>query len=484
LLEFSSVSSCLILLTNIFATAFDSQVLIINMSKNIKLKRGFDINLVGKPEKKLVDLSQPETVAIKPTDFHHVTRPKLLVAEGDNVKAGTPIFYEKTMEEVMFCSPVSGEVVEIKRGAKRKILEIRILADKEVDSLKFTKYSSSDIANLSREDVVKHMVAHGAWPQVIQRPYGVVANPSQTPKSIFVSGFDSHPNAPDTAFLLQGNEAHFQTGLSILSKLTDGDVNLGLDNNAEVAQVFANVQGVKVNRFSGPHPAGNVGVQIHHIDPIGKGDLIWTVSPYGVAQIGKLFGEGIFDASKIIAITGSEVKSPAYVRMYTGACANKLAEEMVKEGNNRIISGNVLTGQAVGREGYLGYYDNQVSVIPEGDYEELFGWILPSTKKLSFHRTLGMLSFLNKNKEYTVDTNLHGEHRNFVITGTFEQVMPMDVLPMYLFKAIMTEDYEGMEALGILEVIEEDVALCEFIDVSKNELQSVLREGIELVRNS
>jgi Na+-transporting NADH:ubiquinone oxidoreductase subunit A len=454
------------------------------MSKNIKLKRGFDINLVGKPEKKLADLSQTETVALKPTDFHHVTRPKLLVAEGDNVKAGSPIFYEKTMEEVMFCSPVSGEIVEIKRGAKRKILEIRILADKEIDSLSFKKHSSSDISNLSREEVVKHMSSSGVWPQVIQRPYGIVANPTQSPKSIFVSGFDSHPNAPDTAFILKGNEAHFQTGLTVLAKLTDGDVNLGISGNAEVAPLFANASGVTVNRFTGPHPAGNVGVQIHHIDPIGKGDLVWTVSPYGVAQIGKLFTEGVLDASKIVAVTGSEVKNPSYVKMYTGACANKLAEEMVNGGHNRIISGNVLTGTAIGADGYLGFYDNQVSVIPEGDYEELFGWILPSTKKLSFHRTLGMLSFLNPKKEYTVDTNQHGEHRNFVVTGTFEQVMPMDVLPMYLFKAIMTEDYEGMEALGIFELIEEDVALCEFIDVSKNELQSVLREGIELVRNS
>ena len=454
------------------------------MSKNIKLKRGFNINIVGKSEKKLADLTQPDTVAIKPTDFHNVVRPKLLVAEGDNVKAGTPLFYEKSMEEVMFCSPVSGEVVEIKRGAKRKILEIRILADKEVDSLKFTKYSSSEITGLSREDVVKHMTTHGVWPQVIQRPFGIIANPAQTPKSIFVSGFDSHPNAPDTAFILQGNESNFHAGLSVLSKLTEGSVHLNLDANAEVAQVFSNVQGVTVNKFSGPHPAGNVGVQIHHIDPIGKGDLVWTVSPYGVAQIGKLFSEGVFDASKLVAVTGSEIRNPSYVKMYTGSCMNKLAEEMVKEGHNRIISGNVLTGTAVGADGYLGYYDNQVSVIPEGDYEELFGWILPSTKKLSFHRTFGMLSFLNKKKEYIVDTNQHGEHRNFVVTGTFEQVMPMDILPMYLFKAIMTEDYEGMEALGIFELIEEDVALCEFIDVSKNELQSVLREGIELVRNS
>ncbi|MEQ9229934.1 MAG: NADH:ubiquinone reductase (Na(+)-transporting) subunit A, partial [Cyclobacteriaceae bacterium] len=311
------------------------------MSKNIKLKRGFDINIVGKPEKKITDIPQPETFAIKPTDFPHVAFPKLLVKEGDNVKMGSPVFFEKTMEDVMFCSPVSGEIVEIKRGAKRKLLEIKILADKEIESETFTKFSSSDINNLSRADVVSHMAKHGVWPQIIQRPYGIVADPATTPKAIFVSAFDTHPHAPDVQFILQDKVAHFQTGLSILRKLTEGTVHLGLDANAEVSPLFANLDGVQVNKFSGPHPAGNVGVQIHHTDPINKGDLVWTASPYGVAQIGKLFSEGVFDSSKIVAVTGSEVKEPAYVRMYSGACLNKVVEGMVNAGNNRTISGNV-----------------------------------------------------------------------------------------------------------------------------------------------
>jgi len=454
------------------------------MSKNIKLKRGFDINLVGKAEKKFTELAQPETFAIKPTDFPHIIGPKLLVAEGDTVKAGSPLFYEKSMETVMFCAPVSGEIVEIKRGAKRKLLEIKILADKQVESAQFKKYSASDLNGIGREEVISHISAHGAWPQIIQRPYGIVANPATTPKAIFISGFDSHPNAPHTAFLLQDKESYFQTGLTVLSKLTDGDIHLTLNAKEEVPSVFGSVSGIKVNKISGPHPAGNVGVQIHHILPIGKGDLIWTVSPYGVAQIGKLFSEGVYDASKIVAVTGSEVNEPSYIRTYIGACTSKVAEGMIKSGRNRVISGNVLTGEAVGRDGYMGYYHNQISVIPEGDYEEFFGWLAPSAKKLSFYRTLGMFSFLNRKQQHIVDTNQHGEHRNFVVTGAFEEVMPMDILPMYLFKAIMAEDYENMEALGIFELVEEDVALCEFIDVSKHPLQEILREGIELVRNS
>ncbi len=454
------------------------------MSKTIKLKRGFNINIVGAPEPKITEVAQPETFALKPTDFHHITMPKFLAKEGDNVKAGTPIFFEKTMEQVRFCSPVSGEIVEIKRGAKRKVLEVKILADKTIEHESFKSYSASELQGLSREETVAHLTEHGAWPQIVQRPFGIVANPEDQPKAIFVSGFDSHPNAPEIGYALAGREEHVKVGMEVLKKLTDGTVHLGLHTEQEVPSVFTGLDGVQVNKFSGPHPAGNVGVQIHHIDPINKGEIVWTVSPYGVAQIGQLFSEGILDCSRTIAITGSEVKEPSYVKTYQGACMNKIMESMVGPGNNRVVSGNVLTGESVGPEGYLGFYAGQVSVLPEGDYEELLGWILPSTEKLSFHKTFGLLSFLNRSKPRKVDTNMHGEHRNFVQTGELEKVLPMDVLPMYLFKAIMTEDYENMEALGIFELVEEDVALCEFIDVSKHSLQEVLREGIEMVRTS
>lgn len=452
------------------------------MSKPIKLKRGFNVNIVGQAEKKIADVAQPETFAVKPPNFHHIAGPKLLKKEGDNVKAGTPLFYEKSMEKVMFCSPVSGEVVEIVRGAKRRLLEVKILADKEIEHESYRTYSASDISGLSRDEIVDHMCECGVWPQLVQRPFGVTPNPEDKPLAIFISGFDTNPNAADIPYILQGKEGHFKSGLEVLKKLTDGTVHLGL--NGEVPGVFSGLEGVQTNNFMGAHPAGNVGVHIHHIDPINKGDLIWTVSPYGVAQIGQLFTEGVLDSSKVVAVTGSEVSDPSYVKTYNGACLNKIIEQMVEAGNNRVVSGNVLTGESVGKDGYLGYFDHQVSVVPEGDEEEFLGWILPSAKKLSFHKTFGLLSFLTPNKPRVVDTNTHGEHRNFVMTGAFEKVLPMDILPMYLFKAIMTEDYEGMEALGIYEVIEEDVALCEFIDVSKHSLQNILREGIEMVRTS
>lgn len=452
------------------------------MSQTIKLKKGFDINLTGKAERKEKQITQPDTFAIKPTDFVGVSRPKLLVKEGDNVKAGSPVFFERNVEDILFTSPVSGEVVEIKRGEKRKVLEVKILADKEIEFEKFKKHSASDITNLSKEEVLDLLKKSGAWSNVIQRPYGCVANPEDAPKAIFISGFDSHPLAPDYSFTLQGEEQNFQAGVDVLKKLTAGTVHLNIDGKAEISQIFSQTKNVQLNTVVGPHPAGNVGIQIHHIDPVSKGDIVWTVNPVGVAQIGKLFLEGIYDTSRLVALTGSQIKDRAYVRTYTGACLDKLLADNVDGENNRFISGNVLTGESIGANGYLGHYHQQVTVIPEGDEEEFMGWILPSTKKLSFHKAFGLLSFLGGKKEFNVDTNTHGEHRNFVVTGAFEEVLPMDVLPMYLFKAIMAEDYDDMESLGIYELVEEDVALCEFIDVSKNPLQEILREGIDLIK--
>ena len=452
------------------------------MPHTIKFKKGFDINIVGKPERKVIEVEQPETFALKPTDFKGMDFPKMMVKEGETVKAGTPILFDKSAEDIKYCSPVSGEVAEIVRGAKRKILEIRILADKKVAFESFKKHSVSDISSLSRENAVEQMTSGGVWPNIIQRPFGVVANSAANPKAIFISGFDSHPLAPDLNYQVEGEEQSFQAGITILKKLTDGKVHLTLRNGGEIAQAFSQTTDVELNKVSGPHPAGNVGTHIHHIDPINKGDVVWAIDPIGVIQIGRLFLEGKYDTSRLIALTGSEVESPAYVKTYSGACIGKILASSVSGSNLRYISGNVLTGEAVAKDGYLGFYHHQITVIPEGDQEEFMGWLLPSTNKLSFHKAFGLLG--SPKKEYVVNTNTYGEHRNFTITGAFEKIMPMDILPAYLFKSIIANDYDEMEALGIYELIEEDVALCEFIDVSKNEIQKILRDGIELIRNS
>ncbi len=455
------------------------------MSHTIKLKKGFNINLAGKAEEKLTECDQPETFALKPTDFIGIQRPKVMVSVGDTVKAGTPLLFCKTMEEVKYCAPVSGEVVDIKRGDKRKLLEIKILADKEMVWEDFKKFSVSNIPKIEKEEAKEIMVNSGVWPNIIQRPYGIVANPEDTPKSIFISTFDTHPLAPNYDFILNGEENYFQAGVDILKKFTSGKVNVGINGIAEVSPVFSHTKNAELFKVSGKHPAGNVGVHIHHIDPIAKGDLVWTVNPYGVVQIGKLFLEGKYDASKIIALTGSEVKKPAYYKTFTGACINKFIEQNTSDRELRFISGNVLNGEKIRSDGYIGFYHQQITVIPEGHHSEFLGWLLPTTKKLSFHKSFGLLSYLNNNnKEYVIDTNMKGEHRAFVQTGVFERVTPMDILPTYLIKAIMAEDYDEMEALGIYEMIEEDIALCEFVDVSKNNLQKILREGLDLIKNS
>jgi Na+-transporting NADH:ubiquinone oxidoreductase subunit A len=319
---------------------------------------------------------------------------------------------------------------------------------------------------------------------LIQRPFGVVADPAETPKSIFISGFDSHPLAPDYNFLFRGQEQYFQAGIDILRKFTSGPIHLNVHSKREIGTIFSQAQGVELNKFSGPHPSGCVGVQIHHIDPLGKSDVIWTINPYGVIQIGKLFLNGVYDASKTIAVAGSEVKEPQYFRTYTGAGVKKFLYNNLKQQHVRIVSGNVLTGTQIGMDDHIGFYDQLVSVIPEGDQYEFLGWITHSADKLSLSRAWGLFSFLNYNKEYRLDSNTKGEPRAFVQTGVFEKVTPMDVLPTHLLKAIIAEDYDEMEALGIYEVIEEDLALCEFVDVSKHNVQAILREGIDLIQNS
>ncbi len=330
----------------------------------------------------------------------------------------------------------------------------------------------------------ENMLAGGVWPCIIQRPFGVIAHPEEQPKAIFISAFDSHPLAPDYNFIFKDQDQYFQAGIDVLKKLTPGLVHLNIDGGSEVSQLYAHTKGVELNKFSGPHPAGNVGVQIHHLDPISKGEVVWTLKPQGVVMIGKLFLEGKYDASTIVALTGDKVEKPQYYKTFVGAGVEGIVSGNLKEGKNRIISGNVLTGEKVDEKGHVGFFDHQVTVITEGDYAAPFGWVLPTASKPSFSRALGILSFLTPQKEFAVDTNTNGEERAFVQTGVFEKVTPMDILPTYLLKAILAEDFDEMEELGIYEIVEEDLALCEFVDVSKHNVQSIVREGLELIQLS
>ncbi|HMM11266.1 MAG TPA: Na(+)-translocating NADH-quinone reductase subunit A [Bacteroidales bacterium] len=445
------------------------------MSNVIKITKGLNINLTGEAEK-VIHNHISDVYALKPTDFIGVF-PRLLVKEGDEVKAGTPLFLDKYREDIVFTSPVSGKVKEIKRGAKRVLLEVKIESDGKFESLKF---GSGNPLDLGREAVIEKLLKSGLWTMIRQRPYSVVANPKDKPKSIFISTFDTSPLAPDNDFIVHGQGEAFQAGLDALSVLTSGKVHLNIDANATHSKVFTNSKRVQINQFSGPHPAGNVGVQINKLDPINKGEVIWYLYPQDVINIGKLFLTGEYDSGRIIALTGSEVLRPAYYKTHIGASIEGLVKGNVAEGNKRFISGNVLTGTRIELDGFVSFQHTHVTVIPEGDYYEFLGWALPGFNKFSISRTFP--GFLFPKKKYRLDTNLHGGERAFVMTGQFEKVFPMDIYPMQLIKAIMVEDIDLMENLGIYEVDEEDFALCEVIDTSKTNIQEIVRRGLNLMR--
>lgn len=447
------------------------------MSKTITLRKGLDINLQGKADETLQQAALAEEYALSPLDFEGVT-PKLLVKEGEQVKAGSPLFFNKYNQRVIFTSPVSGTVAAVNRGEKRKILSLTITPDAQQTYQEFQKL---DLKSASREDVVELLLSAGLWPMLIQRPYGIIADPKDTPKAIFVSGFDSAPLAPDYNFALRGEEKNLQAGFEVLRKLTDGKVHLSLRAKQEGQMVT--MQGVEQHSFSGKHPVGNVGVQIHHIAPINKGEIVWTVNLQDVAVIGRLVNEGKVDMTRVIAVAGSEIEKPHYLRVIAGAKMTSILDKQIKtqkEGDKvRIISGNVLTGVKSSLEGHLGFYANMVTVIPEGDKYELFGWIAPRFKKFSVSRSY--FSWLCPKKAYKLDTNLNGGERPFVVTGLYEQYLPMDIYPMYLLKACLAGDIDKMESLGIYEVTEEDFALCEFVDPSKINIQQIIRDGINLM---
>ncbi|GAA4833867.1 Na(+)-translocating NADH-quinone reductase subunit A [Algivirga pacifica] len=447
------------------------------MSVNIKLKKGFDIKLEGAANLSVASVDQPETFAVKPSSFVGFQRPKMLVKEGDVVKAGDPLFFDRKQEGVMYTAPVSGEVVAINRGAQRRLLEVVILKDKDIEYREFPKVS---VDSLIKEDAKKTMLESGAWLELVQRPFAVVANIEADPRAIFISAFDTHPLAADTNFVLKGQEQYLQAGIEVLKKFTS-NIHINVDNSSNI---MAGLKGATINTFAGIHPAGNVGVQIHHVDPIRSGeDVVWTLTPQGLAIIGKLFTEGRYDTKKLVAIAGSEVSNPEYIETYVGARLDKVLSKKVSGSNVRVISGNVLTGEAIAKDGYLNHYDNLVTVIPEGNKPRFFlsdGWLAPIFNRLSFHKAFGL--FAGSSKTYKLDTSLNGEERAFVFSGQFEKVLPMDIYPTYLLKAIMANDYDEMEALGIYELAEEDLALCEFIDVSKHDVQAILRRGLDELR--
>lgn len=444
------------------------------------LNRGYDIPLLGEAEKTLEDAPRPERVALKPVEFRGIM-PRLAVQEGDSVQIGSPLFFAKANEDFKFTSPASGKVVAINRGHRRALTSIEIECDGEDAAIDFGAHTAEELATLGRDAAVAKLLQSGLFALFVQRPFGHLADPSLTPRDIFISALDTAPLAADVNLVLEGREAEFQAGLEVCRQLTSGKVHLSIDGaRSDLSAALTGAKNVELHRFSGPHPAGCVGVQIHHIAPIsGRDDVVWTISPQGVALVGALFLAGRLQPQIVACVAGTAATVRKHFRTVLGVRVDTLAGSQSEAGEARYISGNVLTGAKVEATGYLGFYDNLLSVIPEACGPEFAGWMKPGFGKASIYRCFAS-SFL-PGKRFDIDTRMNGGLRAFVATGYYEQVLPMDIYPLYLLKSILVEDIEEMEGLGIYEVVEEDFALCEYACPSKASIQQIIRGGLDLV---
>ena len=445
------------------------------MANLIKLRKGLDINLKGKAAAEVMSVKEPGFYALIPDDFTGVT-PKVVVKEQEYVMAGGPLFVDKNHPELKFVSPVSGVVTSVERGARRKVMSITVEAAAEQD---YEEFGKKDVSKMSGEQVKEALLNGGMFAFIKQRPYDVVADPTVAPRAIFVSAFDSNPLAPEFEMALKGEEANFQTGLDALAKMAKTYLSISVKQNAAALTQAKNVE---INVFDGPHPAGNVCVQINHIAPVNKGETVWTIDPQAVIFIGRLFNTGHVDMTRTVAVTGSEVKKPAYCKLKVGALlTNVFAGNVNTSCELRYISGNVLTGKQIAANGFLGAFHSQVTVIPEGnDVHEMLGWIMPRFNEFSTSRSY--FSWLMGKKEYRLDARIKGGERHMIMSNEYDRVLPMDIMPEYLIKAIIAGDIDQMEALGIYEVAPEDFAICEFVCSSKMELQRIVREGLDMLR--
>ena len=446
------------------------------MANVIKLRRGLDINLKGAAAQELVSVKEPGFYSLVPDDYTGIT-PKVVVKEQEYVMAGGPLFIDKNHPEVKFVSPVSGVVTSVERGARRKVLNIVVEAAAEQD---YEEFGKKDVSKLDGEAVKAALLEAGMFAFMKQRPYDVIADPTVAPRAIFISAFDSNPLAPDFEYVLKGEEANFQTGLDALAKIAKTYLGISIKQKSTA---LTQAKNVTVTVFDGPNPAGNVGVQINHVAPVVKGETVWTIGAEVVIFIGRLFNTGRVDLTRTVAVTGSEVVKPAYCKLKVGALLTHVfAGNVTKDKELRYISGNVLTGKQVKPNGFLGAFDSQLTVIPEGDdIHEMLGWIMPRFNQFSVNRSYFSWLMGNK-KEYVLDARIKGGERHMIMSGEYDKVFPMDILPEFLIKAIIAGDIDRMEALGIYEVAPEDFALCEFVDSSKLELQRIVRAGLDMLR--
>jgi Na+-transporting NADH:ubiquinone oxidoreductase subunit A len=448
---------------------------------NLKFKKGFDLPLQGEAEELITSPAYPEKVAIKPVEFLGL-KPKLEVEIGDKVKIGSPLCYDKNNSKLKLTSPASGEVREIIRGERRVIEAIVIKTDGEKQA-KSLGISKKDISNYTREEIISSLLKSGLFPAFKQRPFAKIANPEDTPRDIFISAIPTSPLSPNSDYLVDGNDDAFQAGLDIISKITTGKVYLAINGKKDVKSSIAEAKSVEIVKVSGPHPSGNVGIHIHHIAPIkNRNDIVWTCNVQAVIWIGKLFIERKLNPETTIAVAGSSAKGRAYFKTIMGASLKSFVSKKTPINLTRFISGDVLTGKQTGHNGFAGFYDNLITIIPEPgpEHYDFLGWTLPGFNKIS--RSMTYLSnYIRLGVKFEQRASLNGGRRAFIATGIFEEVLPMDIYPIFLLKSIIAGDIEEMEGLGIYEVAEEDFALCEYIDPSKNSIQDILRDGLDLI---
>jgi len=447
------------------------------MSNIIKLRKGLDLPLAGEPEKQILMEVTPDVVALKPTDFKGLV-PRLTVKEGDSVLAGSPLFADKMNPEILFTSPVSGTVQSVVRGEKRKLLAVTVKADQEQ---KYVDFGAKSINAMSAQEIKSLLLRSGLWAGIIQRPYGILANPNITPKAIFISGFNTAPGAADMDFVLEKDFAAIQTAVSALKKMTGVAVHLSLTHKDCNKTPLHRLDDVNLHIFEGKHPAGNVGIQIHHISPIRKGETVWTVSPLILAAMGKVLLTGKLDMTRTVAISGHDLPKTGYVKGIAGMSIKDIDSLLWKEkSDTRFISGDVFSGENIGVDGFLGFFDNQLTFLLEGNYNELLGWANPIRFK-QYSSSRAYFSWLCPGKKFKMDTNTHGGVRAFMFNNVYSDVLPMHLFPVYLCKACMAGDIDKMEKYGIYEVLPEDLATCEFVCPSKIEWQDAISKGIDLM---
>lgn len=445
------------------------------MSKTFKIRKGLNIRVKGHSQNLIAGEIKSIVYAVRPDDFAGIT-PKINFKEGDTVKRGDILLFDKHNQMIKLASPIAGVLKTIVRGEKRKILEVLIEAGND----DFVTHNLEQTTLTDREKLLKLLSDSGLISFVKQRPYGVVANPEIVPRDIFISFFDSAPLAPDYDFMLGELSAEINKAISALSVITDGKVYCSLKPGSKLKDFIPVLNNVEINYFDGPHPAGLVGTHINKIKPINKGEIVWTIDAADLPIFGHLLINGDYKIERLISVCGSAVKSPVFYKVTAGADLSSLNSAYNLKNDIRIISGNVLTGTDISKSPYLGLKDKMISVIPEGNKFEMFGWALPGVKK--FSNSGSFLSGLLPVGEFEIDTNFHGGLRSYVVTGEYEKVCPLDIFPQLLIKAILVSDIDKMEQLGIYEVIEEDFALCEFVCTSKIDVQDVLHSGIEMMR--